>query len=141
MVSSLGMQYVQDFLKKLMENGNSFTLDGLPYHPMKYGKVWRIHGIQSGNELTSDNCAYSVYVLPSCKSLNMNKKILTLGSEIEAIRIKEILDSNEIPYIIRSYHDSAYDGLFQHQYGWGVLEADEKNEARILDLLKDLMAE
>jgi hypothetical protein len=67
----------------------------------------------------------------------MNKKILTLNSEIEALRIKDILDSNEIQHIIRSYHDTAYDGLFQNQYGWGVLEADEKDEARILDLLKE----
>jgi len=67
----------------------------------------------------------------------MNKKILTLNSEIEALGIKDILDSKEIPYIIRSFHDSAYDGLFQNQYGWGVLEADEADEESILDLLKE----
>lgn len=71
----------------------------------------------------------------------MNKRILTLNSEIEAIRIKEILDSYEIPHIIRSFHDSAYDGLFQNQYGWGVLEADETDEVRILDLVKDIMTD
>ena len=71
----------------------------------------------------------------------MNKKILTLNSEIEAIRIKEILDSNKIPHLIRSYHDSAYNGLFQHQYGWGVLEADEAHEAIILDLVKDILTD
>jgi len=69
----------------------------------------------------------------------MNKRIINLSSEIEAIRIKEILDNAEIPHIIRSYHDSAYDGLFQNQYGWGVLEADEKDEERILNLLKDIL--
>ena len=63
------------------------------------------------------------------------KKILALGSEIEAIRIKEILDSNEIPHLIRSFHDSAYDGIFQNQYGWGILEADEADEERILKLI------
>jgi len=65
------------------------------------------------------------------------KKILSLSSEIEAIRIKEILDNHEIPHLIRSFHDSAYDGIFQHQYGWGVLEADESDEERILSLLND----
>jgi hypothetical protein len=69
----------------------------------------------------------------------MHKRIINLSSEIEAIRIKEILDINEIPHIIRSFHDSAYNGLFQTQYGWGVLEADEKDEVRILDLLKDIL--
>lgn len=65
------------------------------------------------------------------------KKILSLSSQIEAIRIKEILDSNEIPHMIRSFHDSAYDGLFQNQYGWGVLEAEVADEERILALVKD----
>ena len=66
------------------------------------------------------------------------KKILSLSSEIEAIRIRELLDSNKIPHVIRSFYDTAYDGLFQHQYGWGVLEADEDNEDKILELVKDL---
>ncbi|HQI69826.1 MAG TPA: hypothetical protein PLT47_03700 [Bacteroidales bacterium] len=71
----------------------------------------------------------------------MNKKILTLNNEFEAVRIKEILDVNEIPNIIRSFHDSAYDGVFQNQFGWGVLEADEKDETRILELLKEILGE
>ena len=66
---------------------------------------------------------------------------MTLSNEIEAIRINEILDINEIPHMIRSFHDSVYDGIFQNQYGWGVLEADEKDETRILDLLKEIMNE
>lgn len=65
----------------------------------------------------------------------MHKKILTLENEIEAYRIKDILDSEGIPHIIRSYHDAAYDGLFQGQYGWGALEADEKDEKRIIELI------
>ena len=65
------------------------------------------------------------------------KKILSLSSEIEAIRIKEILEGNQIPHLIRSFHDSAYDGIFQNQYGWGVLEADEVDEAKILELVID----
>ena len=65
----------------------------------------------------------------------MSKKIITLENEIEAYRIKDILDSEGIPHIIRTYHDAAYDGLFQGQYGWGAIEADEKYEARILELV------
>ncbi len=68
------------------------------------------------------------------------KKIVSISSEIEAIRIKEILDSNEIPHLVRSFHDSAYDGLFQNQYGWGVLEANESDEDRIRKLIEDLRA-
>jgi hypothetical protein len=69
----------------------------------------------------------------------MTKKILDLNNVIQATKIKEILDQQGIPFIIRSYQDTAYDGLFQHQYGWGVLEADEQYEEKILSLLKDAL--
>lgn len=68
----------------------------------------------------------------------MIKRILPLGNEIEAQRIKNILDQNNIPHLIRTFHDSAYDGLFQNQYGWGLLEADSADEQKILQLLKEL---
>jgi hypothetical protein len=68
----------------------------------------------------------------------MIKRILSLGNEIEAQRIKNILDQNNIPHLIRTFHDSAYDGLFQNQYGWGLLEADSADEQKILQLLKEL---
>ncbi|HNY02457.1 MAG TPA: DUF2007 domain-containing protein [Bacteroidales bacterium] len=70
----------------------------------------------------------------------MNKRILPLNSEIEAIRIREILEVNEIPHIINSYHDTAYNGVFQAQYGWGVLVADEADEERILAVLQEFQA-
>ena len=69
------------------------------------------------------------------KETIMHKKILTLDNEMEAYRIKDILDAEGIPHILRSYHDTAYDGLFQGQYGWGALEADEAYEERILELI------
>jgi hypothetical protein len=37
--------------------------------------------------------------------------------------------------MIRSFHDSAYDGLFQTQMGWGALVADEELEEEILKLI------
>ena len=39
------------------------------------------------------------------------KRIMSLNSEIEAIRIRELLHSNKIPHVIRSFYDSAYDGI------------------------------
>ncbi len=65
----------------------------------------------------------------------MVKKILTLTNEIEALKIREILDANHIPHMITSFHDSAYDGLWQNQWGWGALEADDSDEERILALV------
>ncbi|HDZ40690.1 MAG TPA: hypothetical protein ENH59_03295 [Bacteroidetes bacterium] len=68
----------------------------------------------------------------------MTKRILTLENEFEAQRIREILDKEGIPHIIRSYHGSAFDGLYQETRGWGTLIADEEYEERILELYKTL---
>lgn len=65
----------------------------------------------------------------------MQKKIKVLESQFEALRITDILDSHNIPHMIRSFHDSAYDGLFQTQMGWGALIADEELEDEILRLI------
>jgi hypothetical protein len=53
-------------------------------------------------------------------------KILLFKNEIEAMLLDEILTEKQIPHMIRSYHDSAYDGLWQSQSGWGHLEAPEE---------------
>jgi hypothetical protein len=53
-------------------------------------------------------------------------KILMFKNEIEAMLLDEILTDKQIPHMIRSYHDSAYNGLWQSQSGWGHLEAPEE---------------
>jgi hypothetical protein len=62
----------------------------------------------------------------------MNKKILVFNNEFEAKLLDEILTDKGIPHIIRSYHDSAYDGLWQMQSSWGHLEAPEEYKDEIL---------
>ncbi len=59
-------------------------------------------------------------------------KILIFRNEIEAMLLNEILTDKNIPHLIRSYHDSAYDGLWQSQSGWGHLEAPEEFREEIL---------
>ena len=56
----------------------------------------------------------------------MNVKVLDFNNEFEAKLLDEILNEKNIPHIIRSYHDSAYDGLWQMQSSWGHLEAPEE---------------
>jgi len=65
-------------------------------------------------------------------------KILMLQNEIEAMLLDEILTEKEIPHLIRSYHDSAYDGLWQSQSGWGHLEASEEFREEILKTYSEM---
>jgi hypothetical protein len=62
-------------------------------------------------------------------------KIASLESLVEAQVLESILTDQHIPYRIRSFHDTAYDGLFQLQKGWGDLYAPASYEAEIIEIL------
>lgn len=65
-------------------------------------------------------------------------KIAVLNSKIEADILSEFLKRNSIPHIIRSYYDSAYDGIFQLQMGWGHVESDSKYKEIIINFLNEI---
>lgn len=69
------------------------------------------------------------------------KKIATLDDIVQAQMLESILNERGIPHVMQSYHDSAYDGLFQGQKGWGHIEAPEEHETEILAMLDDLRIE
>ena len=65
-------------------------------------------------------------------------KILILENEIEAQLIDSVLTEQNIPHRIRSYFDTAYDGIFQAQKGWGVVEAPLSYKEEIISIFQDL---
>ena len=68
-------------------------------------------------------------------------KVVTLYNEIEAGLLESILSERGIPHRMRSYHDTAYDGLFQTQKGWGCINAPESYEEEIKEILSDVRKE
>lgn len=68
-------------------------------------------------------------------------KILVLENEIEANLLDGLLKEREIPHVIRSYHDSAYDGLWQYHSGWGQLDAPEEYRDEILMIYSGMSGE
>jgi hypothetical protein len=69
------------------------------------------------------------------------KKIAVLENEIEARLLESILTERDIPHRLRSYHDSAYDGIFQMQKGWGHVEAPMEYEEEIASIISNLPME
>ncbi len=63
-------------------------------------------------------------------------KIEILESTFEAQVVGPILEEENIPHFIRSYHDTAYNGLFQMQKGWGEIRARLSQKERILEILR-----
>ena len=67
-------------------------------------------------------------------------RIVVLDSAIESQLVMSVLDVRQIPYRMRSFHDTAYDGIFQVQKGWGEISAPESWKAQILEIVDDLRA-
>ena len=66
------------------------------------------------------------------------KKIAVLDNMVQAQMLESMLKEHDIPHVMKTYHDSAYDGLFQGPKGWGHVEAPEEHESEILTLLDNL---
>lgn len=65
-------------------------------------------------------------------------RILVFNSEVEARLLSGLLEQRGIPHMLRSYHDSAYNGMWQTQTCWGFLEADEENREEILKIFGEM---
>lgn len=65
-------------------------------------------------------------------------KTVTLENENEARLLDSILTERDIPHLMRSYHDTAFDGLFQTQKGWGYISSPEGYREEILEIVADL---
>ena len=58
------------------------------------------------------------------------------ANEPEAIALRNLLADHDIRAFIHSFHDTAYDGLYQAQYGWGVIKVREEDFAEAQELVE-----
>ncbi len=65
-------------------------------------------------------------------------KAATLENNFEAQLLHGILDEREIPHRMRSYHDTAFDGLFQTQKGWGYVSGPEEYIKEIIEIVEEI---
>jgi hypothetical protein len=66
------------------------------------------------------------------------KKVMVLENEIEATLLDSILNERDIIHMMVSYHDTAYDGLYQTQRGWGHVSAPVSCHVEIKEIISDL---
>jgi len=52
----------------------------------------------------------------------------TIENRFEGDRISQALQEAGIPFLIKSFLDTAYDGLYIPQKGWGIVMVSEKNK-------------
>ncbi|MBU0680808.1 MAG: DUF2007 domain-containing protein [Proteobacteria bacterium] len=56
--------------------------------------------------------------------------------EAEALVLERLLADHHIPAEIITYRDTAYDGLFQTQKGWGVLNVAEDDFLKAKEIIR-----
>lgn len=49
-----------------------------------------------------------------------------VDTRFEADRVSQTLNEAGIPFLIQSFHDTAYDGLYIFQKGWGAVLVPEE---------------
>ena len=72
------------------------------------------------------------------KPMDKLEKIAVLDNEVQAELVDSVLSEREIPHIMRSYYDSALDGLYQSRAGWGHVEAPESFKDEVLAVIEEI---
>jgi hypothetical protein len=62
-------------------------------------------------------------------------KVYTLKNRFEADLIKIELEKEGIPVLIRDFKDTAYDGIYIPQKGWGEVRVPEKKKERAKEII------
>jgi hypothetical protein len=65
-------------------------------------------------------------------------KVETIENQFEADVLKNVLEKEQIPVIVRSFHDTAYDGIYIPQKGWGIVLVPEVHKARAQEIISAL---
>jgi isopentenyldiphosphate isomerase len=105
------------------------------------GSYWTLEEIRNnlGKDVLTPDFEYEFDLyLQKPGIMKRTVKILELESEIEAKLLSGLLEQRGIPHMLRSYHDSAYDGVWQTQTSWGSLDADEENREEILKIYYEM---
>jgi len=63
------------------------------------------------------------------------ERIAVLRNEIEAQLLAGELAELDIPHLMKSYYDGAFDGVYQFSKGWGHIEAPSEFKEKILKIL------
>jgi hypothetical protein len=65
-------------------------------------------------------------------------KIFTLNNKFEADLITRELEKAGITVMIRNFRDTAYNGIYIPQKGWGEVRVPEKDQQRAMELIVSL---
>ncbi len=70
--------------------------------------------------------------------MKRKQESIDLENGVEANLLEAILAEENIPHYIRTWNDLAYDGIYQLQKGWGIVETPAEYRDKVRELLAEL---
>ena len=78
------------------------------------------------------------YIMKPMEATEPWVKAGTVENRFEGDRISQALQEAGIPFLIKSFLDTAYDGLYLLQKGWGIVMVPEKNQEEAEKLMIEI---
>jgi hypothetical protein len=69
------------------------------------------------------------------------EKLITLDNRFQADLLTDAFEKAGIPFLIREYKDTAYNGLFVTQKGWGTVMVEETKLAEARTITQELFSD
>ena len=66
------------------------------------------------------------------------ERICTIENEAEGQILGAMLEEMNLPHVVVSHRDTAFDGVYEEGAGWGHIEAPPGNREEILALVESL---
>lgn len=64
--------------------------------------------------------------------------VKTVESSLEADRTRALLEQEGLTVLVRTFEDSAYDGIYVAQKGWGTIEVPESEKEKAERLVREM---
>lgn len=66
-------------------------------------------------------------------------KAFIIEGPVQARLVEQILEQEGIPFLIQSYRDTAYDGIFTGVRGWGAVITREEDGAKLSEVIQTVL--
>lgn len=67
-------------------------------------------------------------------------RVAVLENQFEAELVAQVLDADGVDFVLKTFHDTAFDGIFETRKGYAWVLADEKDRAKIMQTVDEVRA-
>lgn len=93
-----------------------------------------------GGALVDEQAWSTIQAGRAVESSEVFVRAATAGDQFEADVIRDALEKERIPVLVRTFHDTSFDGIYQAQKGWGVIEVPREFLERAQAVISQLAA-